>query len=881
MFGNLFNENAQQSHDNIQSHITAIPSPPRPRLACGLAGIDNLGATCYLNSLLQTLFLTPEFRDRLFSLSENDLGCLNNRNNPNCKVRVIPLQLQRLFTQLLLSDQQSVSSADLTNSFGWTNREEFQQHDVQELNRILFSAIEESLVGTSGQSFINELYHGTIVNQEDFLDLTLAVAGIAGLEAALKQCYCEVEMMDGRNQYKCDTCKMYTDATKGAKLRNLPPVLTLSLLRFSYDLTKMTRYKENGRFTFPFELDMGPYSEKGTLNDLDSQYELFSVVVHRGSAFGGHYFAYIRDIDDIGHWTPPENTPASHKVDPNTKGLDVIECQSPVDLIENILSKVSHSSMSVDKLCAEITKVTGVAWNKRFRKSHGPINKFLKSCDSFEYNPDSNWVSLGKSGVRSGQESSSVSDGNCKCVTDTIIPVSDNKKRSLKKTEDESPAAGYRWFCFNDSSVCPVITKDIEKQFSGKESAYMLFYRKKSLYRPKEAQGLASYNIPDQLIEEVKELNASLEKQRQDYDIAVNKINVKVFLCTSFIFNDTLQLKAGCGLESSFSTIEIDRRMAFKELKLLIQKIVEQFDVNLFTVYRMKAKCGGFHLYEELTDDDMIIQAMGINSDTYLFINFGAQLNESYSGAVGEHCEPVQFLIKTQEDDTVACVTLAKNRTLSQLYQLVSKTVQKSVGVLQKIGSKTIETVPNTMDTTIQGSELKDGDVLLLLGSDHSESLQLGKNDVTTPNSPQDCIVAEPDWSITLQNRLFESYSHTCKTITFKSMSTSTLKDIKLQALHLLNLDNVSAETVRLREDHRTLGLQPPLREGLSMVDAGLNNGVCLVLESGRSPQDCEMTVNVGKVIHGKLLSKKEFLVDRQLTVLGMLQAACKLMECG
>ena len=36
---------------------------------------------------------------------------------------------------------------------------------MQELNRILFSALETSLVGTSGHDLINRLYHGTIVNQ--------------------------------------------------------------------------------------------------------------------------------------------------------------------------------------------------------------------------------------------------------------------------------------------------------------------------------------------------------------------------------------------------------------------------------------------------------------------------------------------------------------------------------------------------------------------------------------------------------------------------------------------------------------------------------------------------------------------------------------------
>lgn len=38
------------------------------------------------------------------------------------------------------------------------------QQDVQELNRILFSALEHSLVDTAGSAFIQRLYHGTLVN---------------------------------------------------------------------------------------------------------------------------------------------------------------------------------------------------------------------------------------------------------------------------------------------------------------------------------------------------------------------------------------------------------------------------------------------------------------------------------------------------------------------------------------------------------------------------------------------------------------------------------------------------------------------------------------------------------------------------------------------
>lgn len=39
------------------------------------------------------------------------------------KVRVIPIQLRKLIARLLLKDVHAVSSAELTDSFGWTNRE--------------------------------------------------------------------------------------------------------------------------------------------------------------------------------------------------------------------------------------------------------------------------------------------------------------------------------------------------------------------------------------------------------------------------------------------------------------------------------------------------------------------------------------------------------------------------------------------------------------------------------------------------------------------------------------------------------------------------------------------------------------------------------------
>lgn len=39
------------------------------------------------------------------------------------------------------------------------------QSDVQELNRILFAAIERSLIGTSASNLVDAFYKGTTVNQ--------------------------------------------------------------------------------------------------------------------------------------------------------------------------------------------------------------------------------------------------------------------------------------------------------------------------------------------------------------------------------------------------------------------------------------------------------------------------------------------------------------------------------------------------------------------------------------------------------------------------------------------------------------------------------------------------------------------------------------------
>ncbi|KAK9910704.1 hypothetical protein M0R45_034655 [Rubus argutus] len=160
----------------------------------GFVGLKNQGATCYVNSLLQTLYHIPSFREVICLLptTENDMP-----------------------SQSIL-------------------------HDVQELNRFLHNKLEDSMKGTVAEGTMQKLFEGHRMNyieclnvdckssiKDSFYDIQLDVKGFRDVYASFDN-YVKVERLEGDNKYGAEQNGLQ-DANKRVLFIDFPPVLQLQL----------------------------------------------------------------------------------------------------------------------------------------------------------------------------------------------------------------------------------------------------------------------------------------------------------------------------------------------------------------------------------------------------------------------------------------------------------------------------------------------------------------------------------------------------------------------------------------------------------------------------------------------------------------------------
>ncbi|KAG7224082.1 hypothetical protein INR49_019817 [Caranx melampygus] len=873
MFGNLFEEDEEEGFSSTSSKgrvSKAGDEPPPARGRTNLCGIKNQGGTCYLNSLLQTLLFTPEFREELFSLGPGELGSLEDKETPGAKVRVIPLELQRLFARLLLVDQQSATTADLTDSFGWNSSEGTNQHDVQELNRILFSALEHSLVGTTGSTFIHRLYHGTIVNsivckecgnvsqrQEDFLDLTVCVCGVSSLEEALWNMFVEEELFEGNNLYRCAQCDRLVTAAKSAKLKKLPPFMTMSLLRFSFDFAKCERYKETGRYSFPRTINLRPFCEQTDGDDSDYSYDLFSVIIHKGGCYGGHYHVYIRDIDQLGQWEPPEEDckpKTQRKVKEEAKEVCEPKLQEddPLSVLTAIIAQEPSKSVLIDQLGQKLMDKIGSSWSKKFRKHYGPIGKFLQShSDVFMLVSGGTRVAL-KANLPSPvteppdpAEQTTNSDPS----TSSDPGAAEQPQKPNQKPELE-PEQGSHWFDLNDSAVTSIRESDIEKQFQGKESAYMLFYRKTQLHRPSDALNNPQYKVPSHLIQMAQEENIKLQQMREKFEATNNTVELHLHLAPSYRLENGALQPADKGHVST--TLSFDRRKTVGDLRLAIYQMQELWEGDMALTVA-KSFPAGLHLYNTLTDDSVSLYSAGIYTNCDLFVWNGREVCGA-TVLTGAEWEPVlltvvrPFLGEDMEQEVRDAMECEESRGgyengglgLKKEERGFAGRKEKRTGAGEGGGASGWRVFPpDDMQRTLKELSLKDGDALLVLEPQSFDSSVFTLNgDVVTVTTPSDCRWLQVDFRphVGQGSGGEDEKEEERRKIKVPATGNMLLCEVKQRALEELQLHEPGAQFC-LRQVDCTGKLLPPVCEELSVRDAGVRLMTTLTLCPGTAPK--------------------------------------------